>query len=382
MKINKARFSKAVTFISLLVTTTCINASSSDKPRNSTYLEKLKLENFTLLNTQLNNLIQEYENDPSRERELDLAIDEFYRDDPRLEEQLTKWIDIAPSSPAAYLARGVYYSKVGWGKRGSKYYNETTKEQVDGVQFYFEKSFYDLEKAKSLDGKLVHVLCYEIEILMNFGAKEKIRRLRDEALTINPLSLTARWYYISSILPRWGGSIVQVEQEIASAKPYYEKNPALNILDGRVSAELGDQALLSRNYTQALQYYSKAISFGEHWYYNNQRGEAASNLNQYIKSNDDFTAAIKLRPNYSRAYFMRGYNYYKLGNLNSAIKDFTQALSSTAEDPSIWDYRGDSYLRNGEAQNALEDFMKAVKLAPTNVTYFNDMEKAKALLAK
>jgi tetratricopeptide (TPR) repeat protein len=352
----------------------------ADEKTDTRLMLLLHSKDFNALDTELNAVISGYSLDFTRERELDLALDTFYRADPSLEPLFTEWVSVSQRSSAAYLSRGIFYSALGWAKRGTKYYNDSTKEQLDGMQYYFGKAFDDLENAKKLNNKLLHALCYEMEILMNFGDRESVKALKDSALRINPYSVTARWYYISSILPRWGGSIDQIKSEVALAKPFYSKNPALKIFDGRVSAELGDQAYFSNNYAQAIQYYSDALRYGNHWYYNKQRGEVYSNMKEYALSNKDLDIAIELRPNYPRAYYMRGINYYQLGDMKKSIDDFSNMFTSDLKQPMAWDIRGDAYLQTGNISKALSDFEIAVELDPANGEYRADVEKAKLLL--
>lgn len=371
------RFLRIMALATFLISTLFSPLTIADERTDTRLMLLLRSKQFQSLDAELNALIKVYSLDFTRERELDLALDTFYRADPSLEPFFVDWVKASPTSPAAYLARGVFYSTLGWSERGTKYFKDTAKEQIDGMQFYFEKALSDFEKAKSLNPKLLHALCYEMEILMNFGDRGSVKMLRDQALSINPHSVTARWYYISSILPRWGGSIDQIKREVELARPYYAKNPALKIFDGRVSAELGDQAYFSKNLPQAIQHYSDALQHGNHWYYNKQRGEVYSNMKAYEQSNKDLDIAIQLRPNYARAYFMRGINHYRLGNLEKSIDDFSRMFTSDLKQPMAWDIRGDAYFKTGKYSQALADFERALKLDAKNTEYRADVEKAK-----
>lgn len=364
----------------VLLTVALSPLAAAEEASDIRTMQMLKQKEFKRLDAEVNALIKAYSLDYTRERELDLALDTFFRMDPDLEPFFSGWTSAFPRSPAAHLAKGIYWSGMAWKKRGTKYLSDSTKEQIDGMQYYFEKAYSEFEAAKSIDPKLVHALCYQMEILMNFGRQEQILKLKDQALTINPYSLTARWYYISSILPRWGGSVAQIQREVDLAKPYYDKNPSLKILDGRVIAEMGDQSFFSGNFTQAIQFYSIALKSGDHWYYNKQRGEAYYYLQESEQSNKDIDIAIALRPNYPRAYFIRGVNYYRLGKYDRAIDDFSMMFTSDLSQAMAWDLRGNAYLKSGQTAKALSDFRAAVGLDPNNAEYLSDIKKAEQML--
>jgi len=352
------------------------NADSRDQAT----LELLKSKRYVELNHKLESIVERYETDPTTERDADLAFDTFFRAGPDLEPLLSNWIAKQPGSYAAFLARGIYYSNVGWSRRGGKYYSETSRAQIEGMKIYFEKSLKDLDRAIAINPRLLHALCYKMEILMNFGAREQIRALRDTALAINPLSLTARWYYITTILPRWGGSIALVQSEIQSTRPYYAKNPALNVLEGRVAAEHGDEALFGQQYLRAAQFYTQALGYGENWFYYNQRGEAYSWGKQIELSNRDFQKALELRPNYAQAQYTYGFNLYSAGRLDDAIKLLGRAVESNPYDHKAFDIRGDAYRMEGKLNLALADFERAVALEPTNQEYIVDLVLVKQAL--
>lgn len=341
-------------------------------------LALLKSRDYDELDSLLDRLVKRYDKDSQFEGTVDIAFDAFFRAGPELEPLLTEWIARRPRSYVAYLARGVHYAKVGWSTRGTRYFHETTKQQLDGMAFYFEKALKDLDQAYALNNRLVHALCYKMDILMNFAARDQIRALRDRALEIDPLSLKARWYYITTILPRWGGSIPEVSREIEAARPHYGKKPALRVLEGRIPAEYGDQAMFSGNLVKAVEWYSTALTYGSHWFYGNQRGDAYSRLNQYDLAAKDLDTAIELRPNYPRAQYLRGFGRYASGKLNEAIVDLTRAVEANPYDHKAWDIRGDAYFRLGKADLALADFERAVALAPNNAEYLADRERANA----
>lgn len=72
--------------------------------------------------------------------------------------------------------------------------------------------------------------------------------------------------------------------------------------------------------------------------------------------------AIRLRPDYSDAYFRRGLAYASLGNHQQAIMDYTQAIVHEPNLPGVYYYRGHSFSDLGQKQRAIDDYTKAISL--------------------
>lgn len=366
--------------LSIIFSNCAIGVENSNAQLDQQILSLTRAQDFDKLDALLVGMENNYEKNYRNERQVDLAFDTFYRASPDLDVLLGNWIKAKPKSYVAYMARGVYYTKVGWLKRGDKFVDETTKQQLDGMVYYFQKAIKDFDQARLINSKTIHPLCYEIEILMNFGQKEQIQKLYEEALQINPMSLTVRWYYITTLLPRWGGSIPQIVKEVESARPYYTRNPSLKILDGRVAAEIGDEAFFSGDYVNAVKPYTEALKYGNHWYYNRQRGDAYNYIGQSKLANDDLNIALELRPNSDRVLLLLGFNQYKNQQYTEAAFLLSRVIDINPYDHYSLDIRGDCYLRTGKLDMALADFKSAVALNPRNSEYLNDLERAKKRL--
>ena len=74
--------------------------------------------------------------------------------------------------------------------------------------------------------------------------------------------------------------------------------------------------------------------------------------------------AIKLQPDYARAYGNRGIAYSGLGNHQRAIEDFNEAIRLNPEDAIAYACRGIAYSGLGKHQRAIEDFNEASRLKP------------------
>ncbi len=161
------------------------------------------------------------------------------------------------------------------------------------------------------------------------------------------------------------------------------------------------------NYNKAVSYYTKAIDNSkeknsEHYYY---RGICYSNLYNTSKALNDYTSAItfadepalqkryyskrafkrydsddfdgamkdidevlKIDPNYSDVYFLRGKIYaFEYENYTEAIADFTKFLEFNPQSTNGYYYRGFAKYKNDNKTGACRDFKKVISLGNRDV---------------
>jgi tetratricopeptide (TPR) repeat protein len=90
--------------------------------------------------------------------------------------------------------------------------------------------------------------------------------------------------------------------------------------------------------------------------------------NQYDASVELCNHALHLEPTMSSAWFLRGYNHYRLEKYQEAIDDFSVALHYQKNYSDAYYYRGRAHQANGSYYQALLDLNKARKLDPGRAT--------------
>lgn len=143
-------------------------------------------------------------------------LDAFNVPAAEITEPLDRWVETSPHSDIALLARGIHRTAVGWELRGNEFASSTTKRQFRNMRESMEHGWEDLENALKLNPKSIHAYAYQIEILMALGEGRRARGILDTALEISELSETVRWYYLSTLLPRWGGSMDAMREFVSS----------------------------------------------------------------------------------------------------------------------------------------------------------------------
>ena len=100
--------------------------------------------------------------------------------------------------------------------------------------------------------------------------------------------------------------------------------------------EAGFRAQRAGNYDSAINFYTKVIRNRDLTARDRAvsyllRGEAQKSKGDYVTAVKDFSRAIKIKPNYSQAFYFRALSWEKLDKLSEAYQDVRQALSYTPD---------------------------------------------------
>lgn len=93
------------------------------------------------------------------------------------------------------------------------------------------------------------------------------------------------------------------------------------------------------------------------------RGNLHFDSRQFDLALSDFSKGIEIRPTFN-LYYNRALTYGNLQQYEKAVEDYGQTLTFNTKDPNVYYYRGNSYLLLGEYKKAIDDFNKAISLKP------------------
>lgn len=316
-----------------------------------------------------------YRKDYRKEHEAYLTWKSFGFCQKDLERYFNAWAAAKPQSPYAYLARGIYYSDMGWALRGGRWARETSEQQFAEMHAYLAKAHGDVLKALELDQSIVQGYIELIYIIMGEGGDAE--PIVEKALHINPYSLYIHSAYLKVLLPRWSGSMVEMEAFISTMRPYYGKNPRLRTLEGRLYIEKGDQYYFRRQYAEALKYYDKALSFGDSSMAYMKRGSTLFSLKKYAEAVTSFDKALKIDPLLDIVLVKRGESHYFLRHLDKALMDAQAAIELNPFDAEAVNLRGMSFEAQGAYEEALRDYQRATELDPRFSGYRQNAEMAR-----
>ena len=265
-----------------------------------------------------------------------------------LEPRLNEWVKLRPKSVPALLARAIFYRAAGWNARGTAPSRETTREQFQRMDSFFQRSLADLTAARRLDPK--SIVAYRLMINMAASRAEltESREMLDEALKIQPYSFVLRVAHMEN-LRRWG-SYDAMEEFANQSAPYAKRNPRIKALQGFVDLDRAEDFERDDRKGDAIEAYQRALRFGDYWEFHYQRGSYYSRSDMDEDALEDFNAVLSQRPQSDDALGRRAASEYEL-----ARHTFGEAK--------------DAYF-----SQAFRDIQLAVALDPTDERHLRDLD--------
>lgn len=97
---------------------------------------------------------------------------------------------------------------------------------------------------------------------------------------------------------------------------------------------------------------------------------------------DDFTTALKIRPNFPNAAMKRGMSHSSLGRLEEALEDFNQAVTLDPSNPEAFYRRAIAHVERGYLTAAFADYAKIVRLEVSDPNPSGAKVRLNALLSR
>lgn len=137
---------------------------------------------------------------------------------------------------------------------------------------------------------------------------------------------------------------------------------------------LGDVLLEAKNYSSAIDAYTRAVSRlgkpqSSDWTLFYARGSAYERLRDWTRSDADILHALELSPDQPFALNFLGFAWADRNiNLVRARDMIERALKQRPDDGAIVDSRGWVRLRQGDVKGAIEDLERAAEMEPSDAT--------------
>ncbi|RLA66651.1 MAG: hypothetical protein DRQ78_03820 [Epsilonproteobacteria bacterium] len=363
---------KILIFFMLFMSFTQIWGSNIDISNKSTWLQLLHNKEYDVLDIELSKLQKDYENNASTEGVLSFALSSFENSDPELEYKLEQWLSAKPDSEFSHLALGLYHSHLGWLSRGSRWSKDTTSQQFAKMKGHFRKANDELRWVVKQNPKQSIAYGDLINLASAEGDSVAENTFFSEAIKYSPLSSVIRRAYLSSLLPKWGGSFAKIEKFLSETTMLYNQNPALKIQEGYLEYARGDEIIIrtkdNKSYKNALEYLNKAIEKSKYSLYLGRRADVYKYMKSYEKSINDYTKALNISPQNSRYLAAKGSVYYKLKKYSLAIENIDEAIKFDKMNPRALRTRGLIYYSMKEKDKALIDLLDSLVYGFENYT--------------
>ena len=258
-------------------------------------------------------------------------------------DDLNKAISIAPDSVKYYLfISDIYFSTV-----------QTRKAKEA------------LEKSLSIDKNNIDANLKLSELYLYVQDHKKSISYADNVFKLNVHQPKA--YFLKGMnfkeLGDTNKAVSNFQTVVEQDPDYYNAYMQLGILFGLKKNPLAEQYL---NTALKLNPQSTEALYARGMFYQDQ--------NQFEKAIADYDEIIKIDPNYAFAHYNKGYiDLVFRKDFNGGIENFTLAIKAKPDYTEAYYMRGKCYEGKGEAKLAKEDFSKALSIDP-------DFELAKVAL--
>ncbi len=144
--------------------------------------------------------------------------------------------------------------------------------------------------------------------------------------------------------------------------------------ESEIEYSLGNEALASLDFQQALLHYDEAIRLNpEHAGAHMKRGQIRWQSNQFEASLPDLTRAVELDSTLTWAYFFRGVSLATLDRLEESVYDFSRVIEreefETGDMVRALTWRSIALFKLGRYEDSIQDLNARVTLEPNQVVH-------------
>jgi tetratricopeptide (TPR) repeat protein len=272
--------------------------------------------------------------DIRNESELHRVLETFAIGDPSLAALIEEWMAAAPESASPYLARASHSYELAFDARGRKYANQTSDEQIAGMERHLAEVAGAADAALERDPRSTEAYRMLIKVATARGDQQQCGAVARDALAIAPASFRVRWSLAQCRLPRWGGSRRAVEAIWEQARPFAADNPELAVLAGVLAWDQG--RLLDGE--PAMQLLNRSVAAGPYSGYFFERAREQYFNGSAEAALEDATMGLALSPQHPDLLSIQFQAYFKLGRHNDAgaVLDVFAEVDPTDEYVPIW----------------------------------------------
>jgi len=278
------------------------------------------------LNALLYSLENRSDKDIQSEQRLQDAFDAFEVPEPAFETMIAEWMKRHPASYGPYLAKAVYEMK--------RACPNCSRMDLTGMAFpEFSSIYFEKARAAALAAlKINEKILTPYEILMNINRylkrTEENISLFQKALQYHPFSFSLRFSYLMGL-----ASAAEPDLDLINdlALKSGSSHSSLKFLQGFSNWREGVFLMNNKQFDEAAEKFTEALSYGSYWKYYFDRAQSSFNLNDFDSALKDIQRAIKLRPQNETLYLLKAKICYRLGKF-----DLTSESIETAEE--MWPF--------------------------------------------
>lgn len=160
------------------------------------------------------------------------------------------WLDKAPESPFALLARGAYFADAAWNARGGKGAAETPRESLREMNRLADLAVPFMQQAAKVQPRLMPAYALAINVGMLDSRADLEAWAFKAARKHDPGCVDVARRRMNSLQPRWGGSyeaMLAYANELATQS---QRRPMVAMHQGAPYGDRGDRLIAEDQFTQ------------------------------------------------------------------------------------------------------------------------------------
>lgn len=298
-------------------------------------------EKFEELTAALVGYQEEFEEDVLTEYKIIMAFAIFSSTDPDYEDKLLKWKEEFTRHFAPHMASAIYYQKLAWESRGTRWAKDTSFEQFSGMEKYLTKAIQNLSLTIKYKRTLMPAYQSYISILNSSksASDDDENAMISRAFKLFPQSYLIKKQASSAKLPRWGGSYEQMEGIAREGVKNVDTNPNMALLYGMIYNDQAFYLIKEEKYKEAESAYLMAISFGDSWdFYYELATLQYYHLNDYEGALEYIKQSIARYPIEAESHLLKAKIQHMLGYdvLADVALETARAIGGVSEDIEQW----------------------------------------------
>jgi tetratricopeptide (TPR) repeat protein len=235
---------------------------------------------------------EKFRSDPRYEAALQKLYNALDSDDERMMRSLNTWVSTRRSH-MSLGARGIFKTSFGYRARGTDYSRNTPEAQMQRMAQLHQEAISDLLAALKENARFTPAYVAVIRINRARGDTRSAERALHEATRWVPETYYVRHAYLRALEPKWGGDYSLMQAYVATLDEAAKVNPRIWSLKAEVPAALGDSAWHSKDYAQAIRYYTEALRFGDRLEFLKSRGKLFWTTREYGRAKADFAKYLE-----------------------------------------------------------------------------------------
>lgn len=161
------------------------------------------------------------------------------------------WVDAAPESPFAHVARGHWNRGMASLARGGRWASETPRENFERMEAFVDAAIASYERALALEPKLTEAHAGLIGVARLGGRDQTMKEAVRQARKLAPGCRFWAHALMISLEPRWGGSYQEMVEFAETLEPHVAERPMAAIVAVMPQVHLANQLYRADQWQQA-----------------------------------------------------------------------------------------------------------------------------------